>query len=68
MDQPHCAKIPDACDGKYIKYPIPNSDELRYHQEAIDNIPNNPPDYRLIWENGYTGKEDIKFITTDDCD
>lgn len=27
-----------------------------------------PHYYRLIWENGYTGKEDIKFITTDDCD
>ena len=33
---------------------------------TIDPIPLTPPDYHLIWQNGYTGKEDISMILHED--
>lgn len=42
----------------------PDFEDVGYPKEVINSIPSSPPDYRLIWENGYTGKEDINFITT----
>lgn len=36
-----------------------------YTYEMIKSIPSTPPDYRLIWENGYTGKEDDDFVSYD---
>lgn len=36
-----------------------------YTCEMLKSIPDTPPDYRLIWENGYTGKEDDDFVSYD---
>lgn len=37
------------------------NDNPIYTMDTLNKIPNTPPDYRLIWENGYTGKEDTEL-------
>ncbi len=41
------------------------NDNPIYTLESLNKIPATPPDYRLIWENGYTGEEDYDFTSYD---
>lgn len=45
--------------------PTGSSGSKMYSLDSINRIPKIPPDYRLIWENGYTGKEDDDFVSYD---
>lgn len=45
--------------------PTEDNGSRMYPLDSLDKIPNTPPDYRLIWKNGYTGKEDDDFVSYD---
>jgi hypothetical protein len=45
-------------------YELDNGNKL-YPEESLKEIPPIPPDYNLIWNNGYTGKEDYLFVSYD---
>lgn len=45
--------------------PTEDDGSRMYPLNSINIIPETPPDYRLIWKNGYTGKEDDNFISYD---
>ena len=51
---------------EYQKWIDDPDDPSNRFYTTIDPIPLTPPDYHLIWENGYTGKEDISMILHED--